>query len=327
MPFELQQKHQNTMHTQGHHPGQLQYQNNIQTHIHSNHCQQTRPSQPSTAGVGYPCLSSPSALAFRKHKRNSSDPTGGYGRRSCNGDGTSGFLDLFLNACLDLKPVPSSWISPPSSVVNASSSLPVDHSESRSPTFRKPSICHAKQTKNDDVLPESPGSWQLRSANVETPGGWYSKLPGVDLISSSRIDKGVATSIPVEEQVREDKLEEDGKQQLSEESTDFVRRSGGSNICEVPPEVSIIEPASTACLISCLQPFASPLLVLVSLCAMVFTQSMVVSGYLSSIYTTLERRYGLSSRQIGMISSSYEVSSTSYVSFTFIPIINFPSNR
>ena len=58
---------------------------------------------------------------------------------------------------------------------------------------------------------------------------------------------------------------------------------------------------------NCMQRCAHPLVFLIALCGMVFAQSIACSGYLSSINTTIEKRYGLRSNEIGLIYASYEV--------------------
>lgn len=61
------------------------------------------------------------------------------------------------------------------------------------------------------------------------------------------------------------------------------------------------------CLIPCLQFCISPFTVLISLCMVMFMQSLVLSGLMSSIFTTLERRFNLSSSQIGYLISCSEL--------------------
>lgn len=63
----------------------------------------------------------------------------------------------------------------------------------------------------------------------------------------------------------------------------------------------------TSCLCPCLQTCANPRVVLIGLCLTMFMQTMVVSGLMSSMFTTLERRFNLTSRQIGSMISCYEV--------------------
>ena len=58
-----------------------------------------------------------------------------------------------------------------------------------------------------------------------------------------------------------------------------------------------------------LQRLAKPLVYLICICSLVFIQSMVVSGYSSGVLTTIERRYDLSSSDIGFIVSSYDIAS------------------
>lgn len=77
--------------------------------------------------------------------------------------------------------------------------------------------------------------------------------------------------------------------------------------------------SSSACLCPSLQFCANPIVLLSALCAMVFVQSMVISGYLSSIITTLERRFDLTSRQVGYLYSSLEVTAViSTAGFSFL---------
>ncbi|PAA52938.1 hypothetical protein BOX15_Mlig020478g1, partial [Macrostomum lignano] len=58
---------------------------------------------------------------------------------------------------------------------------------------------------------------------------------------------------------------------------------------------------------ACLQPLARPLPFLVSVIGLYFVQSFIVSGYINSINTTIELRYGLTTKEIGYIYASYEV--------------------
>ena len=60
------------------------------------------------------------------------------------------------------------------------------------------------------------------------------------------------------------------------------------------------------CYPACLQPCARPVAYLLCISALFLTQSMFVSGYISSIVTTLERRFEITSQQSGLIISSYE---------------------
>jgi organic anion transporter 5A len=55
-----------------------------------------------------------------------------------------------------------------------------------------------------------------------------------------------------------------------------------------------------------MQQCAHPVAFLLALCGVTFTQSMLVSGYTSSILTTIERRYNLWSTESGLVISSYE---------------------
>ncbi len=63
------------------------------------------------------------------------------------------------------------------------------------------------------------------------------------------------------------------------------------------------------CYPTCLQKLAKPVAYLVSICALVFIQSMVVSGYSSGILTTIEKRYELSGSELGLVISSYDIAS------------------
>merc|ERR1712168_580891 len=52
-----------------------------------------------------------------------------------------------------------------------------------------------------------------------------------------------------------------------------------------------------------------PSVYVAALCCLAFMQALTVSGYHSGISTSLEKRYRLSSKNIGMISSIYNVAS------------------
>ncbi|KAH8856612.1 Solute carrier organic anion transporter family member 4A1 [Schistosoma japonicum] len=91
--------------------------------------------------------------------------------------------------------------------------------------------------------------------------------------------------------------------------------------CDITLEKSLVCPSDSeaheitaavndddsSCLCPCLQTCANPYVVLMGLCLTMFMQTMVVSGLMSSMFTTLERRFNLSSRQIGYMISCYEV--------------------
>lgn len=60
------------------------------------------------------------------------------------------------------------------------------------------------------------------------------------------------------------------------------------------------------CLFPCFQSCANPVSVLLGLFFIMFIQTMVVSGLISSMLTTLERRFNFSTRQVGYMISCYE---------------------
>ena len=64
-----------------------------------------------------------------------------------------------------------------------------------------------------------------------------------------------------------------------------------------------------SCYPKSLQRCAKPVAYLVCISAVVLVQSMLVSGYTGSIITTIETRYDLWSRDIGVVMSSYDVAS------------------
>ncbi|VDP94367.1 unnamed protein product [Echinostoma caproni] len=65
-------------------------------------------------------------------------------------------------------------------------------------------------------------------------------------------------------------------------------------------------PPEERCLLPCLQLCANPISVLLGLFFIMFIQTMVVSGLISSMLTTLERRFNFSTRQVGYMISCYE---------------------
>ncbi|CAL8081498.1 unnamed protein product [Calicophoron daubneyi] len=67
-----------------------------------------------------------------------------------------------------------------------------------------------------------------------------------------------------------------------------------------------IIPPDEQCLLVCLQPFATPVTVLIGLFGIMFIQTMVISGLISSMLTTLERRFNFTTRQVGYIFSCFE---------------------
>ena len=58
-----------------------------------------------------------------------------------------------------------------------------------------------------------------------------------------------------------------------------------------------------------MQRLAHPISYLICLSALVLVHSLLASGYISSILTTIERRYNLNSVELGIIVSSYDVTS------------------
>ncbi|KAH9279915.1 Solute carrier organic anion transporter family member 5A1 [Echinococcus granulosus] len=94
---------------------------------------------------------------------------------------------------------------------------------------------------------------------------------------------------------------------------------GASKSPSLPTAIDKVATKGTACLISCLQPLANSVILLISLCAMALFQALVSSGYLSSIITTLERRFDLTSRQVGYMYCCYEMTSVfSTIWFSFV---------
>ena len=58
-----------------------------------------------------------------------------------------------------------------------------------------------------------------------------------------------------------------------------------------------------------LQKFARPVAYLMSACLLFIAQSTLIAGYISSIVTNLEKRYDLSTSQIGYFLSSFDIMS------------------
>ena len=81
-----------------------------------------------------------------------------------------------------------------------------------------------------------------------------------------------------------------------------------------PPAYSDTDEQPQRCGFRCyhppwLQTFAHPVSYLVCLSGLVLVHSLLASGYISSILTTIERRYNLNSVELGIIVSSYDVTS------------------
>ncbi|XP_032243655.1 solute carrier organic anion transporter family member 4A1 [Phoca vitulina] len=92
--------------------------------------------------------------------------------------------------------------------------------------------------------------------------------------------------------------------------------------CRAPPDMHYVAagPQSVACgwwafAPKCLQAFNTPRGFLLFLCAAAFLQGMTVNGLVSTVITSIERRYDLPSYQSGLIASSYDVAACLCLTF------------
>ncbi|XP_027478330.1 solute carrier organic anion transporter family member 4A1 isoform X2 [Zalophus californianus] len=91
---------------------------------------------------------------------------------------------------------------------------------------------------------------------------------------------------------------------------------------QMPPEMHYVAagPQSVACgwwafTPKCLQAFNTPRSFLLFLCAAAFLQGMTVNGFVSTVITSIERRYDLPSYQSGLIASSYDAAACLCLTF------------
>ncbi|XP_025720839.1 solute carrier organic anion transporter family member 4A1 isoform X2 [Callorhinus ursinus] len=91
---------------------------------------------------------------------------------------------------------------------------------------------------------------------------------------------------------------------------------------QMPPEMHYVAagPQSVACgwwafTPKCLQAFNTPRGFLLFLCAAAFLQGMTVNGFVSTVITSIERRYDLPSYQSGLIASSYDTAACLCLTF------------
>nr|XP_054366161.1 solute carrier organic anion transporter family member 4A1 isoform X2 [Mirounga angustirostris] len=92
--------------------------------------------------------------------------------------------------------------------------------------------------------------------------------------------------------------------------------------CRAPPEMRYMAagPQSVACgwwafAPKCLQAFNTPRGFLLFLCVAAFLQGMTVNGLVSTVITSIERRYDLPSYQSGLIASSYDAAACLCLTF------------
>ena len=109
------------------------------------------------------------------------------------------------------------------------------------------------------------------------------------------------------EQQQQQQQQQQQHQQRQENQQQLQQQQQQTEISTTPPELEGCGCGS--CQPKCLQPLAKPIVYLLSVCFLVFTQAFLVTGYTNSILTSIERRYNLRSSEAGLIAGSYDMTS------------------
>ncbi|CAH8632147.1 unnamed protein product [Heterobilharzia americana] len=200
-------------------------------------------------------------------------------------------------------------------IQNASSRLPYSNAFNHSndyqvaPTYYKRVLGH---TRN---ISDPTSGWDFRVVNkpltldqlTERPSFNWDGFDGQHPVVSSENQH----TLPDASAIHEIKAENYPCLKPSPPSNDVIESSlmctGDMEISQTRNSECDVDDNTGACLSPCFRSCANPCVVLVGLCLTMFMQTMVVSGLMSSMFTTLEKRFNLTSRQIGYMISCYEI--------------------
>ncbi|KAA3679137.1 solute carrier organic anion transporter family, member 5A [Paragonimus westermani] len=178
-------------------------------------------------------------------------------------------------------------------------------------SFRKSSVVSRPtlfgHTRN---ISDPTSCWQCYRLDVKPPGAGF--LPDYPIHPLLLLSQQHSTASP-------DKIDDSSTSgELKSQASPYLPSwqkppSGWEELDEIDqtdavPVSEVLSPVTPdiQCLFSCLQPCATPIVVLLGLFFIMFVQTMVASGLISSMLTTLERRFSFTTRQVGYIMSCYE---------------------
>ncbi|GAA51875.1 Solute carrier organic anion transporter member 5A1 [Clonorchis sinensis] len=200
---------------------------------------------------------------------------------------------------------PRSFPKPFQSIFNFHPQANNFNSFSKPPAFARPSLYGHTRNISDPT-----SCWECYRVDVKPSGtGHFLDHPIYPLLHLSRQYSGTSP-----ERVDEYATSGEAKSQASPYlpawqpayTAGWVEVDGDDHKKKLDSDKISIASLEERCLLACLQPCATPATVLIGLFFAMFTQTMVVSGLVNSMLTTLERRFGFTTRQAGYIVSCCE---------------------